>query len=219
MLIAGAAATPLKSEQFLSALIVVLAGLAIQVVAHNILPSRRSRRARQELTAAGINADQGERTLILPTPAERIQQALQSLFGKTAGDDQGAGNGIRIAGVPSSHWNVNRIHPMGFTEAIVSLEPAGAQSCRVRWDIRSTGEWRSMATMAGLVVAVSVLRAVGAHSAATAPYVIPLLAVFGVICLCLRAVGQRLTTRTWFEERILTAFRQARSETGNQPLP
>src|SRR5690606_20906564 len=105
MFIAGAAASLLKSEQFLSALVLVLAGVAIQVVVHTILPSRRSRRARQALAASGIDADHRARTLTLPIPAGQLQGALPSHFGKSATDRQGAENTVHIAGVPSSHWN------------------------------------------------------------------------------------------------------------------
>lgn len=204
-------AIPWKSEQFLSALILVIAGLAVQFVIHILLPSRRAKHARLALTTAGVTVNHQNQTLNLPVPAEILQRALQSLFDKPMAEGEGTKNEIRIPGVPSSHWNVNRIHPLGFHEARIFVEASGQNSCHVRREVRHTGQWRSVITIAGTLIAVGILCSLGTQGAETAPYVVSLLFIFSVLFLCLRAVGQRLTTRAWFKEQVLAALREAQS--------
>jgi hypothetical protein len=210
-----------------SALLLVVAGTVVVAIQHVFLPLRRDRARRKDLSNAGVHrlvpASDATRTervgwgWEVPVPSPRLLPLLSDRLVSQGITAENLPDGLLLHGHAGSHWNPNRVDPIGFGEAELRVLPVDGGSSRVRWRIRSGGAWRAAVAMAGFVMVASGLCMVGERGRATAPVVTALLVGFGISGLTFRRAGQASVTREWIENALLETCQVVRENDGIHP--
>lgn len=215
----------LQSPSVQSALLITGIGTLAAILGFFILPRTAARQSRERLLGQGLAPILRNGTgWSVPVPPERLRQALlQNLDERvqsapTAPNDPTA---LVLHGCPAAHWNLNRLQPVAFDQAIVTLGPDGPGSSTVVWSCRHAGAWRAVLVLVLAVGAMAFLLQRTEPAGPSARTITGILIAFAIPFLALRHHAQHQASRTWFEGWLLQAARMATlpADPGSRPSP